>query len=97
MATRRTVTAAAGAGAALLATALLVAACGAGTKAAEPFQDADRGTSNTAPADTITFPDGFSNAATKCDHGNRVYVLFKGDLAYGSIAVVPGDPTCKTP
>jgi len=86
------------AGAAVVGVAVaFLVACGAGTKGGEPFQDADRGTSNTAPADTITFPDGFSNVATKCDHGNRVYVLFKGDLAYGSVAVVPSDPTCKTP
>jgi hypothetical protein len=63
-------------------------------KANEPFKDADRGTTNDDKADTITFPDGFSNAATKCDHGNRVYVVFHGDSTYGSIAVVPNDPTC---
>ena len=74
----------------------VLVACGVG-KATEPFQDADRGTSNTAPADTITFPDGFSNVATKCDHGNRVYVIFKGDGLYGSVAVAPNDPSCATP
>ena len=80
----------------IISTALVatfsVSACG---KMAEPFQDAQRGASNNAPADTITFPDGFSNAATKCDNGNRVYVLFKGDNPYGAIAVVPQDPSCK--
>lgn len=79
-------------GAAAGVLALTVTGCG---KMAEPFQDADRGATNEAPADTLTFPDGFSNAATKCDNGNRVYVLFHGDNAYGSIAVVPGDPSCK--
>lgn len=64
-------------------------------KATEPFKDADRAGTNNTPADTITMPDGFSNVATKCDHGNRVYVIFHGDNTYGSIAVVPGDPTCK--
>ena len=73
-----------------------LAACGAG-KITEPFQDAERGQSNTAPADTITFPDGFSNVATKCDHGNRVYVVFHGDGLYGSLAVVPNDKSCVTP
>lgn len=64
-------------------------------KMTEPFKDAPRsGVTNTSPADTITFPDGFSNAATKCDHGNRVYVLYHGDNTYGSIAVVAGDPSC---
>lgn len=68
------------------------AACG---KYTERYKDADRGVSNSGPADTINFPDGFSNAATKCDHGNRVYVLFHEDANYGGIAVVPSDPTCK--
>lgn len=63
-------------------------------KAAEPFKDAQRGSTNDDPADTITFPDGFSNVATKCDHGNRLYSAFHGDNPYGAIAVVSGDPTC---
>lgn len=66
-----------------------------GCKATEPFKDAPVGERNVAPADTITMPDGFSNVATKCDHGNRVYVVFKSDAAYGSVAVVPNDPSCK--
>lgn len=75
--------------------AITLGACGVSVdKATEQFNDAPRGNTNDSRADVITFPDGFSNAATKCDHGNRVYVLFKGDNAYGSIAVVPGDPTC---
>lgn len=39
--------------------------------------------------------DGFSNLGTKCDHGNRVYVVYHGDNPYGSVAVVPADPTCR--
>lgn len=70
---------------------MALAACG---KMSEPFQDAPRGASNTNPADTITFPDGFSNVATKCDHGNRVYVLFKGDQPYGGLSVVPNAEGC---
>lgn len=77
-------------GVALIA-ALSLSGCG---KVMEPYQDADRGANNSAPADTISFPDGFSNVATKCDNGHRVYVLFKGDAAYGSIAVVPNDSSC---
>lgn len=69
-----------------------VAAC---DKMTEPYKDAERGASNTAPADTITMPDGFSNVATKCDHGNRIYVAFKGDQNRAAIAVVPNDPTCQ--
>ncbi len=80
--------------AAAIATVALLSGCGA-DKMTEQFKDAERGESNTEPADTITFPDGFSNVATKCDHGNRVYVLFKGDNAYGAIAVVQNDESCK--
>lgn len=77
--------------AALLA---LLTGCDAG-KVSEPFQDAPRGHTNGEAADVIEMPDGFSNAATKCDHGNRVYVIFKEDATYGSIAVVPNDRTCR--
>lgn len=79
---------------ALLAGALALSGCG--MKAAEPFKDAQRGATNNGPADTITMPDGFSNVAAKCDGPNRVYVIFKQDFTYGSVAVVPNDPRCKT-
>jgi major membrane immunogen (membrane-anchored lipoprotein) len=69
--------------------------CGMGDKVKEPYRDAARsGAQNSDPADTITMPDGFTNIATKCDHGNRIYVSFHGDGPYASIAVVPQDPTC---
>lgn len=77
------------------ATLLALALTGCGSKAMEPYQDAKRAGSNTTSADVGTMPDGFSNFATKCDHGNRVYVLFHGDSAYGGIYVVPQDPTCE--
>ena len=73
----------------------LLALSGCAGKASEPFKDAPEGQRNNSAADTMTFPDGFSNVATKCDHGNRVYVAFKGDKPYGALAVVPDDPTCK--
>lgn len=77
----------------LLAVTLALAGCGA--KGSEPFKDAPRSaTTNDAPADTVTFPDGFSNVATKCDHGNRLYIAFHGDGSYASIAVVAKDTTC---
>lgn len=81
---------------ALMLAAVLFAMMGLGAcaKMSEPFKDAERGVTNDDPADTITFPDGFSNMATKCDHGNRVYSAFHGDSPYGAIAVVPNDPTC---
>ncbi|MEV5572500.1 hypothetical protein AB0L06_20850 [Spirillospora sp. NPDC052269] len=75
---------------------VLVGLSGCGAKYTEPFKDAPRsGNDNGAPADLIRMPDGFSNAATKCDHGNRIYTAYHGDAPYGSIAVVPQDPTCR--
>lgn len=77
---------------AFVGVAILPAGCG---KISEPFNDAPRSkVENNAPADVVTFPDGFSNVATKCDHGNRVYVAFHGDNPYAAIAVVANDPTC---
>ncbi len=70
----------------------LLAGC---AKYQEPFKDAPRGTTNSGSADVVTMPDGFSNMATKCDHGNRVYTLYHGDNKYGAIAVVPHDPSCR--
>lgn len=64
-------------------------------KQLEQFNDADLVDSgNSQPAQGISMPDGFSNVATKCDHGNRIYVAFKGDSAYAAIAVVPDDKSC---
>jgi PBP1b-binding outer membrane lipoprotein LpoB len=82
------------AGGALTLTAL--AGCGGMQKVTEPYNDAPRSNvQNGNAADIATFPDGFSNISTKCDHGNRVYVAFHGDSAYAAIAVVPQDPTCR--
>jgi len=64
------------------------------SKMNEPFRDAPRGSTNSSPADVIEMPDGFSNLATKCDHGNRIYVAFHQDAPYGAIAVVP-DQNCR--
>jgi hypothetical protein len=75
----------------LVAATLFLTGCG---KALEPYNDAPVKSQNKTPADVLNMPDGFSNVATKCDHGNRVYVAFHGDKAYGAIAVVPNDPTC---
>lgn len=79
--------------------AIVVAAIFAGCseKNTEPFKDGPRSdTVNSEESDILRFPDGFSNVATKCDHGNRVYVLYKGDNTYGAVAVVSQDPTCGT-
>lgn len=52
---------------------------------------------NMDPADIITMPEGFSNLATKCDHGNRVYVARSVDDTGVGRAIwgVANDPTCK--
>lgn len=71
-------------------------ALGGCDKLTEPFKDAPRSdVTNSQPADVIEMPDGFNNLASKCDHGNRLYVTYHGDGAYGSVSVVPHDPTCK--
>lgn len=66
----------------------------AGCKADEPYQDAPVGQRNTAPANVIEMPDGFSNVSGKCDGPNYVYVIFHSDSGYGSVAVAPNDPRC---
>lgn len=81
--------------AAALAAAALLLLTGCNDKASEPFKDAPRsGKDNGSAADLIRMPDGFSNASTKCDHGNRLYLAYHGDSAYAAIAVVADDPTC---
>lgn len=80
---------------ALAVTLVSASACDWGDKANEPFQDAARtGVVNNAPVDIITDADGFSNIATKCDHGNRLYMAYHGSDPYAAITVVPKDPTC---
>lgn len=66
-----------------------------GCKFTEPYRDAPVGARNEGPADIITMPDGFSNIASKCDGPNRVYVIYHGNRAYGTVAVAPNDPRCK--
>ncbi|MFG1872188.1 hypothetical protein [Micromonospora arborensis] len=81
--------------AAALGVTLTAVLSGCGGKFTEPFKDAPRSKNiNSAPADTVTMPDGFSNVATKCEGPNRVYVVYHGDKPYGSIAVVANDPRC---
>lgn len=68
---------------------------GCGDKFSEPFRDAPRSDyTNHEPADVIEFPDGFSNWASKCDHGNRIYSAYHGDSAYAAGMISPQDPTC---
>lgn len=72
---------------------LVISGCSV-SKQTEPFKDSPRGSTNDGKADTITFPDGFNNVATKCDHGNRVYVTYHHDAPYGALAVVPNAKGC---
>lgn len=64
-------------------------------KFTEPFKDAPRsGRDDGTPMDVIRMSDGFSNVGTKCVGKNRIFVLYHGDKAYGSLAVVGADLTC---
>jgi hypothetical protein len=86
--------------AAIIAAALAVLAlavlsgCGL-NKITEPYNDAPVSHQIGGPAEVGSMPDGFNNFAEKCDgHGNRVFVIFHGDNAYGSVFAMK-DPTCK--
>jgi len=80
----------------LIGTGLIAGAVGCGAKNTEPYHDGPRsGVVNRTAADLITMPDGYSNVATKCDHGNRIYVAFKGDANRAAMWGVADDPTCK--
>lgn len=77
-----------------IAASALVLGVGCSQKSVEPFRDAPTGARNNGAADLMSFPDGFSNVAAKCDGPNRVYVAFKGDANRAAIAVVANDPRC---
>jgi hypothetical protein len=74
-----------------LAVAGVVSGC---AKITEPFHDAPVSGHINGPAEVGSMPDGFNNFAEKCDdHGNRVFVIFHSDGAYGSVFAMK-DPTC---
>jgi len=77
--------------------ALLLTGCDLGeNKFTEPWNDAPRkGAVITEPVEVIANADGFSNLSTGCNHGNRWYAAYHADAPYGSISVVPADPSCK--
>ena len=82
-------------GVAILIAVIVFLVAGCSGKYTEPYKDAPRsGVTNDDAAETITFPDGFNNLATKCDHGNRVYVTYHSDSPYGAVAVVPNAKGC---
>lgn len=77
------------------ALAFVVTVAGCSNKQQQPFNDAPRtATQNSDPAQIIAMPDGFNNAASKCDGPNRIYTTYHGDSSYGGIAVVANDPRC---
>jgi hypothetical protein len=90
---RRFLTAALAAGTAIIA----LLATGGCAKITEPFNDARVAHKYGNPADVYSMPDGFNNFSEKCDaHGNRVFVIYHGDAAYGSVFAMK-DPTCGKP
>lgn len=74
--------------------AAITVACDS-NKYTEPFNDSGRGKEFSQPADVITMPDGFGNAATKCIPGTKIRIatLYHSDGAYGSIAMIT-DESC---
>lgn len=84
----------------IIAAILAIAAAGGVltgcAKITEPFNDAPVSGHINGPAEIGSMPDGFNNFAEKCDgHGNRVFVIFHSDSAYGSVFAMK-DPTCPT-
>lgn len=73
-----------------VAVAFAVAGC-----SGDAYKDADQVGTNDSGAEIGTMPNDFSNFATKCDNGNRVYTINNRAGAFGAIALVPADPTCK--
>jgi len=70
---------------------LLVTGC---AKFAEPFQDAPVSGHDVTPARILDQPDGFSNAAEKCDgYGHLLITTYHGDKAYAAVTVI-NDPRC---
>jgi hypothetical protein len=69
---------------------LLIAGCGSGPdksrEDAADTRDVDKG-----PPHVIAFNNRYPNVETKCDHGNRVYVVTQGTYRF---FVVPHDPSC---
>lgn len=78
-----------------LATLVLLTGTGCSEKGNEVFRDAPKTAQrNEAPATIITFPDGFTNYAGKCDGPNYIYSAYHGDGSYAAGFVVPNDPRC---
>lgn len=76
---------------AAIAILALVSGC---DKFIEPFQDAPVSGHDVTPARILDQPDGFSNAAEKCDgYGHLLITTYHGDKAYAAVTVI-NDPRC---
>lgn len=74
-----------------IAIALLASGC---AKFTEPFADAPTAGHDGSASRVIEQPDGFSNAAEKCDgYGHLIVTTYHGDRAYAAVAVI-SDPRC---
>jgi hypothetical protein len=79
------------AGLVVLVLLLITTGC---AKFAEPFKDAPTAGHNGSAALVIEQPDGFSNAAEKCDgFGHLIITTYHGDKAYAAVAVI-NDSRC---
>lgn len=75
----------------VIAVLALVSGC---AKFIEPFQDAPVSGHDVTPARILDQPDGFSNAAEKCDgYGHLLITTYHGDKAYAAVTVI-NDPRC---
>jgi len=81
-------------GALVLLAAFLLSVLSGCAKFIEPFQDAPVSGHDVTPARILDQPDGFSNAAEKCDgYGHLLITTYHGDKAYAAVTVI-NDPRC---
>ena len=70
---------------------LILSGC---AKFAEPFKDAPTAGHDGSSSRVIEQPDGFSNAAEKCDgYGHLIATTYHGDAGYAAITMI-NDPRC---
>lgn len=78
-----------------VATVPLLAACDIASQTdtlGEDWRDVRVGSRDDSPAHIIHMPNGYSNAAFKCNGGTGVYVTMNGNGR--ALAVAPNDPAC---
>ena len=77
-----------------VAVILLLFLSGCTAKFTEPFKDAPTAGHDGSSSRVIEQPDGFSNAAEKCDgFGHLIITTYHGDRAYAAVAVI-NDARC---